>query len=428
MAANFPTSSGSYFWQLSLAESILDAFGRIQIRPAAIGTEHVITARRKMNILLSDWSNLGVNLWTVSDDIQLPLIPGVLLYDIPPNTVDLLDCYIRQYTASSSTLNLGNALVPMLTMAGVPMVTQVGDPMVLAPGSGTLSCTQGSQVMTLYWPGHGLGLGSPIFWGCPVSIGGLSLLGFAVASAIIDADNVQFLAPVPALESQTLQGATPLFSTTAGSGTITVVQPGHNLVAGDTYPVPIPTTVGGLTLSGSYTVAAVQSSYQFSFASGGFAATTDNQFENGGKINVAPQQAGTDPIDIFLWPLSRTEYAQLPDKFEAGRPTQYWFDRLISPQIRVWPVPPTGSTFAFIGFRTKYVQDANPISGQLPDMPKRAYSSFVAGLCAALAEDYAADQWPAKLKAAEIAWNRFAGSDVEHVSTYVTPQMDALFR
>ena len=52
------------------------------------------TARRSLNLLLSEWANRGINLWTVEQG-QIPLVQGQYIYDLPNDTVDLLEHVIR---------------------------------------------------------------------------------------------------------------------------------------------------------------------------------------------------------------------------------------------------------------------------------------------------------------------------------------------
>ena len=44
-------------------------------------------------------------------------------------------------------------------------------------------------------------------------------------------------------------------------------------------------------------------------------------------------------IDRIIMPVSRTEYASYPNKTQQGFPTTFWFDRLLSPTVTLWPVP-----------------------------------------------------------------------------------------
>lgn len=58
------------------------------------------TARRSLNLMLMEWANRGVNLWTVEQG-EIVLSPGVGGYSIPVDTVDLLDQVIRTGTGSN---------------------------------------------------------------------------------------------------------------------------------------------------------------------------------------------------------------------------------------------------------------------------------------------------------------------------------------
>ena len=52
------------------------------------------TARRSLNFLLGEWANRGINLWTIEQG-SINLIQGQTTYDLPNDTVDLLEHVIR---------------------------------------------------------------------------------------------------------------------------------------------------------------------------------------------------------------------------------------------------------------------------------------------------------------------------------------------
>ena len=52
------------------------------------------TARRSLNLMTLEWANRGINLWTVEQG-EVPLVVGTSTYDLPAETVDLLDHVIR---------------------------------------------------------------------------------------------------------------------------------------------------------------------------------------------------------------------------------------------------------------------------------------------------------------------------------------------
>lgn len=87
------TSSGTYAFSLSNGEAVLAAFERCQIRLPSIRQEHMLTARRELNFLLSEWSNKQVNLFEVVLRSQT-LTQGTAAYSVNANTVMILDVYI----------------------------------------------------------------------------------------------------------------------------------------------------------------------------------------------------------------------------------------------------------------------------------------------------------------------------------------------
>ncbi len=52
------------------------------------------TARRSLNFLLGEWANRGINLWTIEQG-SINLAQGVTTYDLPVDTVDLIEHVIR---------------------------------------------------------------------------------------------------------------------------------------------------------------------------------------------------------------------------------------------------------------------------------------------------------------------------------------------
>lgn len=88
------TSSGTYNYSLSVGEAVIAAYERVRIRAPSIRQEHMLTARREVNLLFSEWSNNGVNLWKV-ELISLTLVDGTASYDVPTRVVMILDGYLR---------------------------------------------------------------------------------------------------------------------------------------------------------------------------------------------------------------------------------------------------------------------------------------------------------------------------------------------
>ena len=60
------------------------------------------TARRRLNLLTIEWANRGINLWTLEQG-SIPLVQGQITYDLPTDTIDLLDHVVRTGSGQNQT-------------------------------------------------------------------------------------------------------------------------------------------------------------------------------------------------------------------------------------------------------------------------------------------------------------------------------------
>jgi hypothetical protein len=112
----------------SMAELTLYAFQLVGLRPSSLLQEHMESARMAANMVLSSWSALGVNLWEV--DLQtVPLVEHVERYDVPDDTVVVLDAYV---TISNSGKTVDRVIMPISRSeyATYPVKEQLGLPTV----------------------------------------------------------------------------------------------------------------------------------------------------------------------------------------------------------------------------------------------------------------------------------------------------------
>ena len=87
-------TTGTYTFNPSLGELTLYAYNLIGVRNTALLQEHMEAARMASNLMCSNWSNRGVNLWAV-DLITVPLVQGQATYSVDANTVMILDAYME---------------------------------------------------------------------------------------------------------------------------------------------------------------------------------------------------------------------------------------------------------------------------------------------------------------------------------------------
>ena len=121
-----------------------------------------------------------------------------------------------------------------------------------------------------------------------VSVGGLILFGlypcitFGSTSYTIIANDI-FGNLLPATSS-TSPGSVAAFSTTSGTNTIIVTLQNHGFLAGDTYPILVSTTLGGVTLYGNYVIQTVVDANIFLINSQILATGTVTASINGGQV------------------------------------------------------------------------------------------------------------------------------------------------
>jgi hypothetical protein len=86
------------------------------------------TARRSLNLLLTEWANRGINLWTI-ESATIPLVQGQITYDLPIDTVDLLEHVIRTnpgQIGTQSDININR--ISVSTYATIPNKLTQGRP------------------------------------------------------------------------------------------------------------------------------------------------------------------------------------------------------------------------------------------------------------------------------------------------------------
>ena len=132
--------------------------------------------------------------------------------------------------------------------------------------------------------------------------------------------------------------------------------------------------------------------------------------------------------DRVIMPISRTEYASYPNKAQQGFPTSYWFDRLVSPNLTLWPVPDGSSATILKYYRVRQVQDANLRNGENVEIPYRWLEAFADGLTYRLARIWAPQMAVALKGQADESYDIAAAQDVEAVPTYISPMIGGYFR
>lgn len=120
------TTSGTTAFNMDLTELVEEAFERVG---AELRTGYDLrTARRSLNLLFADWANRGINMWTFEQG-TIPLVAGTATYDLPADTVDLMEHVIRTGAGSASTqADLNITRISVSTYATIPNKLQQARP------------------------------------------------------------------------------------------------------------------------------------------------------------------------------------------------------------------------------------------------------------------------------------------------------------
>ena len=86
------------------------------------------TARRSMNLMTIEWQNRGINMWTI-DEGTIDLVEGTSEYDLPADTIDLMEQIIRTGSGDVSTqADLTISRISFPTYSSIPNKLTKGRP------------------------------------------------------------------------------------------------------------------------------------------------------------------------------------------------------------------------------------------------------------------------------------------------------------
>lgn len=118
------TTSGTSGFNLDVNDIIEEAFERCgqELRSGY----DLKTARRSLNLLTIEWANRGINLWTIEEG-AIPVYPGQITYDLPTDTIDLLDQVIRTGSGQNQ-VDISITRISESTYATIPNKNATGRP------------------------------------------------------------------------------------------------------------------------------------------------------------------------------------------------------------------------------------------------------------------------------------------------------------
>lgn len=118
------TTSGTALFNMDFTEIAEEAWERAG-REMRSGYD-LRTARRSMNLLTIEWANRGINMWTI-DEGTIPLVQGTATYNLPADTIDLLEHVIRTGSGQNQQ-DLSVSRISVSTYATIPNKEVQGRP------------------------------------------------------------------------------------------------------------------------------------------------------------------------------------------------------------------------------------------------------------------------------------------------------------
>jgi hypothetical protein len=138
-------------------------------------------------------------------------------------------------------------------------------------------------------------------------------------------------------------------------------------------------------------------------------------------LEVVVRRSGTD---YELDRMSRSEYLTLPNKTTQGRPSQYYYNRQVTPQITLWATPDSSSD-TLVYYYVQRIEDADALVNTT-DAPFRFLPCMVAGLAYYLSMKKAPERVQLLKAVYEEEFQRAADEDEDRVPLKLQPSISYL--
>jgi hypothetical protein len=138
-------------------------------------------------------------------------------------------------------------------------------------------------------------------------------------------------------------------------------------------------------------------------------------------LEVALRRSGTD---YDLNKISRGDYLSVPTKTTQGRPSQFYFNRQVLPQITLWPTP-ENSTDQLVYYYIRRLEDADALVNDV-ELPFRFLPCAVAGMAYYIALKKAPERIQLLKTVYEEEFQRAADEDEDRVSLKLQPDIQYL--
>ena len=134
--------------------------------------------------------------------------------------------------------------------------------------------------------------------------------------------------------------------------------------------------------------------------------------------------SGGTTTDLQMSRIGRSEFLNIPNKASESRPSQFFFEKSITPVLNVWPAP-ENSTDILVFNKLVRMDDADKATNTM-DMPFRFYPCFAAGLAYYIAIKKAPDRVIMLKQMYEEEFERAMSQDEDRASFRISPYKPGL--
>ena len=138
-------------------------------------------------------------------------------------------------------------------------------------------------------------------------------------------------------------------------------------------------------------------------------------------IDVLSMVVRRSSTDLSMSRISRDEYLSIPNKSTTGRPTQFFIDRQITPEIKIWPLPENSTDVLHFDCLTR-IEDADTFTNTI-EVPFRFYPCLAAGLAYYIAIKKAPDRIQLLKSIYDEEFDRAQAEDRDRASFTVAPSL-----
>lgn len=131
--------------------------------------------------------------------------------------------------------------------------------------------------------------------------------------------------------------------------------------------------------------------------------------------------SGGVTTDTMISPISRAEYSAIPNKQQQSQPTQFYFERTITPSVFLWPTALNASYTIYMSCMLMQNDPGAPTNTL--DAPQRYFDAIAAGLAARLAVKWQPDKVALLQGLADRAFDFAAAEDTENVNMRIVPDI-----